>query len=635
MHRRFALLADFVLLGMLLTSGFGLLAFAPTASADHETVDWSRQWSVTTDPRWQLNPATFTDGAGHLYLFFYDLNSANGNTNISMWRYATRGPTGNPVFQIFRQVNPSLPNIVVTTNRYGQAWPPSVARDHNGALYVAWTDTSSNVWVSKSSDNGSSWGAPSRVDPTSANSADTGPVIVAAPSGTLYIAWLQFWLPGGARSITTARSTDQGVTWGAKTNITTPTTTADFLTHSLAVDSTGRLHLAYASLAGGLVTWDSNYSRSDDGIAWTPPVRLDSPTTYGIYPTILVDASNRVHVIWYDGRQSSSGTTTYWYRRSNDRGLTWTMEMPISQGRFSTGASAGLMLSASGDTVMAAWPVFTTTTTIGYAVSADAGDLWTPERAAEFGTAAVTPSLAVDENGTFYSAFYRGGFDASYAIWDGPPSAPAITGIARGSSSLTVSWSASREGDVTGYRLWRSSDGVTYELAGTFGSATLAYADTGLSNGTYWYRVTSFDSRGTSSHASDARSASVGKSVQERLDDLDAALGSANADLAAIQAQIDALRANIDSKDAATRARLDDLQARLNASAAQSYLNTFLIIIVILLLVFMFLQARRKSMRPQILSPVPPGYPPMQNPPAGPPMMPAQPPEPRLPDEEL
>lgn len=641
MHRRRSFFRSLVLFGLLSTSGFGLMGLAPMASASHEAVDWSREWRITFDARWQLNPATFTDGAGHLYLFAYDLNSANGHTNITMWRFATRGPSGNPPFPpLSRQVNPTLPNVALTTNLYGQAWPPSVARDHNGALYVAWADTSSNVYVSKSSDNGSSWGAPSRVDPAAPESFDTGPAIVAAPSGTLYVVWNQYWSGGIARSLTVARSTDQGVTWGGKVNITTPTRTYDFYSHSLAVDSAGRLHLAYTSLSGLVSSdaWDSNYTRSDDGASWSAPVRLDSTTTFGIWPMIVADASNRVHVIWYDNRQSSSGTPTYWYRRSNDRGLTWTMEMPISQGRFGTGGSVRLMLSVSGDTVIAGWPIFSPAT-FGYVVSWDGGDLWTSERAAEVGTSTGSPSLAADENGTFYSAFYRTGFDASFAIWDGPPGPPSITGIARGTNSLTVSWSASPEGDVMGYRLFRSSDGVTYEVAGTFGPTVRQSTDSGLTNGTYWYRVSSFDSRGTSSHPSNPVSASVGKSLQERVNDLEAALASAQADLNAIQAEIDSVQSQLTSQDTALRARIDDLQNRLNtiqaekATAVQSYLNTVLIIVVILLLVFMFLQSRKMS-RPQILSPFPPN-PPTHHPPARP-MQPSQPPsEPGMSDEEL
>ena len=619
-------------------SGFGLVAFAPIASADHDTVNWSRTWTITTNPRWIITPSVLADGKGSVYFFFYDYNPVNGQTNITLWKYATRGSDGNPQFLFSRQVNPTLPNIVYMYNWYGFAWAPSPAMDHDGNLYVAWSDRNWDVYVSKSADGGLTWGAPSRVDTPGPNSYDSGPAIVAAPSGTLYVVWLQVWVPGSFRNVTISRSTDKGVTWTAKANITAGSGT-EYYSHALAVDSDSRIHVAYNSVPSGSI--HVNYTWSDDGTSWSAPRRLDGGVS-GWTPAIAVDSRDRVHVFWYDGRRSTSLINTYWYRRSDDRGGSWSMEMPISQGRYLTGLGTLPTIAVHGDTVIAGWTVYSPTTTLGYAISADGGNLWYPEAAAEFETAAYAPYLAADENGTFYAGYHIPGNDPAFAIWDGPPSAPVITDIARGSSSLTVSWTASPEGDVAGYRLWRSVDGVSYELAGTFGPTTLTYGDSGLSNGIYWYRVTSFDARGTSSHASDPMSASVGKSISERIDDLEAALNGAQTDITAIQAEIDALRSQLTSQDTAMRARIDDLQARLNAiqaekaTQAQTWVNTILIIIVIFLLVFLYLQSRRiASMRPQVWSPEPP-RPPRQSPPSGPTMAPPpSPPEPKLSDEEL
>lgn len=637
-------LARLLSVGLLVSfviSGFGLLALAPIASADHDTISWSRSWTIATNPRWIVIPSVLADGKGSVYFFFYDLNPANGQTNITVWKYATRGSDGNPQFLVSRQVNPTLPNVAYIFNWYGYAWPPSAAIDHDGNLYVAWTSRVGPAWdvyVSKSADGGLTWGAPSRVDAPSANSLDSGPTIVASSSGTLYVAWFQFWSPGGFRNLTVARSTDKGVTWIGKTNVTSGLG-IDYLSQALAADAAGRIHLAYTSSSPGNV--HVNYTWSDDGSSWSAPARLDGGVS-GWTPAIAVDGRSRVHVFWYDGRRSTSLINTYWYRRSDDRGASWSMEMPISQGRYSTGLGVVPTIAVHGDTVIAGWSVYSPTFTLGYTISPDGGDLWYPEAVAEFGTAAFAPSIASDENGTFYAGYYIGGNDPAFSIWDGPPTAPVISGIARGPSSLTVSWTASPEGDVSGYRLWRSVDGVSYELAGTFGPTTLTYADSGLSNGTYWYRVTSFDVRGTASHVSDPMSASVGKSLSERIDELQGALNNAQADITAIQAQLDALRSQLTSQDATNRARIDDLQSRLNAIQAekatqsQTWVNTILIIVVIVLLVFLYMQSRRiAAIRPQVWSPQPPSSP-REGPPPGPTMAPPQSPsEPGLSDEEL
>ncbi|MGI0150301.1 MAG: hypothetical protein ACREDF_12335, partial [Thermoplasmata archaeon] len=379
-----------------------------------------------------------------------------------------------------------------------------------------------------------------------------------------------------------------------------------------------------------------NYTWSTDGSTWSSPARLDDGT-WAAFPILAMDQSNRLHVIWYDGRQSPSGTNTFWYQRSDDRGTSWTMEVPVSQGRYPTGGGTLPTLAVSGDTVIAGWYVFTPQLTMGYAVSPDGGDVWSPEAAAQFGTEASNPYLAADENGTFYAGFFffnefAGNYDLGYSIWDGPPRAPTVTGIVRGTGRLTVSWTASPEGDVAGYRLWRSSDGATYELVGTFDPATLSYADTGLVNGEYWYRVTAFDSRGTSSHASPAMSASVGQSLEEMIADL--------------EAQLAALEDSTGAEAADLRQRIAELQSQLNtiqaekATQAQSFLNTILLVIVILLLVFMFLRSRRNAAIRATAPPQPPASPQWVSPPPSPPspaapVPPAQPVEPGLPDEEL
>jgi hypothetical protein len=313
------------------------------------------------------------------------------------------------------------------------------------------------------------------------------------------------------------------------------------------------------------------------------------------------------------------------------------------------------MLTARRGTIIAAWWATTPgfQQTFGYTVSPDGGASWTPEKLAPIEASISPTSMTADENGTFYAGVYRfnagTGNDVGYMIWDGPPSAPTITGIVRGSSSLTVSWSFSPEGDVAGYRLYRSTDGVFYELVGTFGTSTSMYSDTGLSNGTYWYRVASFDVRGTSSHTSAGVSATVGKTTAEMVADIEAQiaalqsqLNGAQVDIIAIQAKLNRLQANLTNLQATTntqyanlQSQLTDLQNRLNAMQGQSYLNTILIVIVIAFLALMYLQGRRRS---QTGWPPPSQKPPPKPiPPVGPPAIPPQTPpkEPGLTEEEL
>lgn len=87
------------------------------------------------------------------------------------------------------------------------------------------------------------------------------------------------------------------------------------------------------------------------------------------------------------------------------------------------------------------------------------------------------------------------------------PTAPgSLVATAASSSEVDLSWNASTDNvGVTGYRVYRSTSGGAYALAGT--STTTGFADTGLSASTsYAYYVTAVDAAGNASAASNTAS---------------------------------------------------------------------------------------------------------------------------------
>lgn len=75
---------------------------------------------------------------------------------------------------------------------------------------------------------------------------------------------------------------------------------------------------------------------SDDGSAWSVPVRLDdSQTTDGIYPELAVDDLGRVWCYWHDFRDDPNcGAESFEYvTASGDGGLTWGPNEPLSDVR--------------------------------------------------------------------------------------------------------------------------------------------------------------------------------------------------------------------------------------------------------------------------------------------------------------
>ncbi len=592
-HRLSAALAT----SLALLAGFGVLLSSAPAGATHDATAWSFYSTVgggaVGDANHQQSPSVLTDQAGSVYVFYYDWNQGTGNSNVYMTKLSTGGPFGLPQILIpSTQVNPGLPNVTRRTNTFGVAWPPAAAMDHSGNLYVAWTATALDVYVSRSDDGGTTWGAPVMVsDPANNNYA---PAITVTTDDDVWVAWYRAEPATGRTNVTIARSTDFGTSFGLTVDVTGPFPGSAVLrSHDLGSDGTDRLYLAYQSDVPGIES-HVNLTWSDDGVAWSAPARLDGATWTG-FPKLTVGPSDRLHVGWVEQRLTLSPVYTFWYQRSDDRGSTWTPEAPVSRGTTSI-VSLLADIAVHGDPAVFGWGANVGRAGMGYAVSADGGDLWYPEAFAGPPPGGQAPTIDADENGTFYAAFYHwneflGNYDVGVMFWDAPPSEPVITSIGRGASSLTVQWTASPEDDVAMYRLWRSQDGSTYRLVAVVGAGARSYADGGLANGTYWYKVTAVDLRGGESHASSPASSTVGMTADEQFEAL---------------------------------LRLVGIVRSEQATAALSTLLLILLVIALILLILLLVRSRRPG--------VPLTVPPAASPPPasnarGPPSRPADAPD--------
>ena len=90
------------------------------------------------------------------------------------------------------------------------------------------------------------------------------------------------------------------------------------------------------------------------------------------------------------------------------------------------------------------------------------------------------------------------------------PTAPgALVASAASSSAIDLGWSASTDNvGVTGYTVYRGTDGSTFSQAGT--SSTTGFSDLGLTGSTtYYYRVTARDAAGNESAVSNTASATT------------------------------------------------------------------------------------------------------------------------------
>lgn len=98
-------------------------------------------------------------------------------------------------------------------------------------------------------------------------------------------------------------------------------------------------------------------------------------------------------------------------------------------------------------------------------------------------------------------------YEAGLAAVVAPPSALSAT---PGNGTASLQWTASSSKNVAGYNVYRAEANGSWPSTplATVSSATLAYTDTGLTNGsTYTYRVTAYESAGNQSSPSNQASA--------------------------------------------------------------------------------------------------------------------------------
>ena len=215
-----------------------------------------------------------------------------------------------------------------------------------GRLYVVWTDFGAGgIRAAASGDGGETWSSPVRVSPPDTSVQGAWPVV--APDGDLYVASTRFAMgrvsidvarsPDGARSfhqlappmVDQVRPEDPAATSAcARSALNGRIRYAPF--PQLAVGPDGVLHVVYSydpDGAGAGDTVDVFYRRSTDrGASWSGEVRLndDQTLTDQFFPTLAVGASNVVSASWYDRRLDRSNLLIDHYRRlSQDGGLTW------------------------------------------------------------------------------------------------------------------------------------------------------------------------------------------------------------------------------------------------------------------------------------------------------------------------
>lgn len=576
----------------------GIVALAPAARADHDTLSWYSPGYVNPSTTFaRTGGTTFADGNGGLYVFYNTLDLGTGLVNLNVTKYATRGASDLPRRLWDEQVNTATNTVV--------AGLPSVAMDHDGNLYVSYVEnrgSGSMVYVSALPAGTTTWSA--EVAASTVGGTNYRPALAIVPSGHVFVAWEWSW--GPFTNLTVASSTDGGATFSAPANITPPGSSG-ITQVSATADAHGHIYVISDFYDRAKHYYVTNLSRSEDGTTWDAPVTLSNTNSDSFDPSVYADAWGNVHAIWID---HPGGIFHTYYSRSTDAGATWTAPVALS-GTSSLTSPSRTSIAESAGTLMVGWTGLSTASpvTIGltFAISADRGNSWYPSEYYTTPGNITNTQLTADENGTFYAAPDAPLGTVSVAprmiLWLGPSAPPTITGIARATGQLTVSWSAPPEPNVVGYQVYRSTDGTTFNLVASVPATTTSYADGGLANGQYTYEVVAVNDEAILSHPSAPMSASVGLSAQEQIAALQAQIAALQSQIAALQGTSSANNATL----AQLQNELSNLQNQLNnlqnqqATQTMSYANLAFEIIVVVLLVILLLNQMRKPKSPQMM----------------------------------
>jgi len=273
---------------------------------------------------------------------------------------------------------------------------PAMAVDSSGTVHVIWSDeTPGNyqIYYKRSTDGGTTWDAIRRLTWTSGGSYEAA---IAVDSGqAVHIVWYEY-TPGN-NEIGYKRSTDGGTTWAAVQYLTS--TLGGSFSPSIAVDTTGAVHVVwYDDTVGN----DEIYYRGspDGGKTWTAVQRL-SWTSGGSEGT-AIDSGDALHVVFSD---DTPGNYELYHKRSPDGGATWVAKKRLT---WNSGSSYSPVLALdSTSNVHVIWFDHTPGNfEVYYRKSPDGGTTWSAMK-----------RLTWNSGGSSNPAMAIGAGDSIHAVW--------------------------------------------------------------------------------------------------------------------------------------------------------------------------------------------------------------------------
>lgn len=285
-------------LPLLFILAFLFLAFRPSpVSAD---IFWSTPEQINTSGNYAVLPATMTGPNGYFHTVWTELDPLNPKTGVL-----------NPgVFYSYWNGDAWSEPVRVSQNTDGFAGWPAIAVTADNTAHVIWEDDSTNpvnsygrILYSSSTDYGNSWSAPVSV----AESLDVidgswswWSHLTADSANNLHVTFIYWndyeWTP--AYYTKCAGSCNVATNWDTPERLTVNPGYDEINNASLAVDSNNHPHVVLEQDdPGSDGTGIGIYHTYFNGTSWEPPEKI-SPEVSSIFPKIIIDGADNVHVTW-------------------------------------------------------------------------------------------------------------------------------------------------------------------------------------------------------------------------------------------------------------------------------------------------------------------------------------------------
>ncbi|MGI0027675.1 MAG: hypothetical protein ACREAD_07530, partial [Nitrosopumilaceae archaeon] len=286
-------------------------------------------WQAKTTGKYQIIFAKSTDGGTTFSTpanistnsgdSSYPKIAASGNNVYITWSLTTTNKDYDTYFTKSADKGATFSVPVNISNNLGDSGVPQIAASGND-VYVTWENNglgNFEVFVVKSTDNGNTLASPVNI---SKDTTPSGAPQIAASGNNVYVSWMDS--TSGNYDIFVAKSTDAGSTFGAPVNVSvTPNDSG----YQQMTASGNNVYVVWTETVSN-VNYDVFFAKSTDGgKTFSTPVNVSKNAGQSGWATVTV--SNNIYVAWQD---NTPGNYDIFVAKSTDGGSTFGTPVNVS-----------------------------------------------------------------------------------------------------------------------------------------------------------------------------------------------------------------------------------------------------------------------------------------------------------------